>query len=134
MIDRKDINMLLFVIFWMILTIWSALDGLTLFVTIWTGVAIILYAETLKQWNSYGISWEVIVLFIGTVVTFCTSAVYLFATIGFIDRVDVGPVYLARLIPGYAGIFIYVAFQARLRRKQHRQIQKGLRQINGDGK
>ncbi len=132
MIDKKDINILLFMTFWLILAIWAALDGLSLFVVIWAGVGIALYSELVKQWNSYGISWEVIVLFIGTVVAFDTALVYVFTIMGFISRQDVGPIYLAKLTPGFAGMIVYVAFQAKLLRQQHRQIQQGLRRINGD--
>ena len=132
MIDKKDMNILLFMIFWLILAIWAALDGLSLFVVIWAGVGIALYSELVKQWSSYGISWEVIVLFIGTVVAFDTALVYVLAMISFIDRQDVGLIYLAKLTPGFAGMIVYVAFQAKLLRQQHRQIQQGLRRINGD--
>ncbi len=132
MIDRKDLNMLLFVVLWLIVTILSALDGLTLFVSIWGGVGLVLYGELVKQFRCYGISWEVIVLFIGSVLTFSTAGVYLFAAFDFINRLDVGPIYLAKLTPGYAGLLMYVGFQARLLRKQHQLIQKGLRRINGD--
>lgn len=132
MIDKRDLNMLLFALLWLVVTIWSALDGLTLFVSIWGGVGLVLYVETVKQWNSYGISWEFIGLFIGSVLTFSTAMIYLLAIAGFIDRFDVGSLYLAKLTPGYAGLFMYVGFQAKLLRKQHQQIRKGLRRINGN--
>lgn len=132
MIDKKDTNMLLFMTFWLALAIWASLDGFTLFVVIWTGVALALYNELVHQWSQYGISWEVIVLFIGTVITYDTAIIYLFAMMGFIDKLDIESIYLAKLTPGYAGIIVYVAFQAKLLRQQHRQIQEGLRRINGD--
>ena len=132
MIDKKDINALLFVVLWLVITIFSALDGLTLFISIWTGVGLVLYKETTKQYHSYGISWEVIVLFIGSVLAFSTAGVYLLVALDFINRLDVGPIYLAKLTPGYAGLLIYVGFQANLLRQQHQQIQKGIKHINGE--
>jgi len=132
MIDRKDINMLLFLVLWLAVTILSALDGLTLFVSIWGGVGLILYGELVKQFRCYGISWEVIALFIGSVLAFSTASVYIFAVLNIINRLDVGPIYLVKLTSGYAGLLMYVGFQARLLRKQHQIIQKGLRHINGD--
>ncbi len=132
MIDKKDINMLLFLVLWLVVTVLSALDGLTLFISIWAGVGLVLYGELVKQFRCYGISWEAIALFIGTVLTFTTASIYVFTVFGFIDRLDVGALYLAKLTPGYAGLLVYAGFQARLLRKQHQQIQKGLRQINGD--
>ena len=132
MINRKDINMLLFLVLWLLVTIISALDGLTLFVSIWGGVGLVLYGELVKQFRCYGISWEVIALFIGSVLAFSTAGVYVFAVLDFISRLDVGPIYLVKLTSGYAGLLMYVGFQARLLRKQHQIIQKGLRQINGD--
>ena len=131
MIDKKDINALLFIVLWLIVAILSALDGLTLFISIWVGVGLILYKETTKQYHSYGISWEFIVLFIGSVLAFSTASIYLFVALDFVNHLDVGPIYLAKLTPGYAGLIMYTGFQAKLLRQQHRQIQKGIKRING---
>ena len=132
MIDKKDINVLLFIILWLIVVILSALNGLALFISIWVGVGLILYKETTKQYHSYGISWAFIVSFIGSVLAFSTASIYLFVALDFISRLDVGPIYLTKLTPGYAGLIMYTGFQAKLLRQQHRQIQKGIKRINGE--
>ena len=131
MIDKKDINALLFIVLWLVITISLALDGLTLFISIWVGVGLILYKETTKQYYSYGISWEVIVLFIGSVLAFSTASIYGLSILGFISPIDIWSIYLMKLTSGYAGLIMYTGFQAKLLRQQHRQIQKGIKRING---
>lgn len=131
MVDRNDAKGLLVVLLWLLLAIWGALDGLSLYVIIYLGVSVALYVETVKQWNAYGLSWEFIVLFIGTVVVLCTAIVYELSILGFVERVEIGPEYLSKLHPGYAGLLVYIAFQARLLRREHREICKASEKING---
>lgn len=131
MIDRNDVNGLLIAVLWLLMALWGALDGLTLFVVIYLGVSIALYVETVKQWNAYGLSWEFIVMFIGTVIALCTAIVYEFSILGYIERIQIGPEYLFKLHPSYAGLLVYTAFQARLLRREHREICKASEKING---
>lgn len=130
MIGRKDVNGLLIVILWLLAVLWGAVDGLSLYSVIYLGVSIALYVEAVKQWNHYGLSWEFIVIFMGTVIVLCTAIVYELSILGFIDRVDIGPEYLVKLHPSYAGLFIYVALQSKLLRREHREACNGLRKIN----
>lgn len=132
MINKKDINVLLFAILWLIITIWSALDGLILFVSIWGGVSIVSFANTVKQWNFYGLSWMFLVSFMASVITLSTTAVYLLAVMGYIAPLDVLPIYLSKFTSGYAGLLVYMGFQSKLLRQENKQIQEELRRINGD--